>query len=554
MYQQESNVTLIVLKIPSPKSQIKKYPNSGIMGIGFFRCYQSITLVHYSAVRMFELTKSSKRTPPDLLAKLCKQYGVRVLELVGNGSKITRHDSLRIKLISYYTRSEVAWSRERERKDWSQHDLASLKYDTLRLLIRILSEENTSIGVELNEDLREIEWAIENHLYAPALELCRNALNRSSSREDFLVALKLLRYEEQIWEHIIDNEKSKQFRIIEENRKRCLDLITEQELCFSLKRKYFNPIKSQWEADEIIPESLIVDFENEIQIIEEKGLSCISSKVIFFASKFLLLMLRRAFFEAIATCEELLGLYERSEWVMAQNFSNYISHLKAACLLYSVLNEKEKAARKLAQIKSQETKSSIYAHEVRFSWMYCSLSISRTGGDKTESSRLIEMVRTLPMDFFESIGERKTIAILWEAVITCLNHKDFRIAHQIGNQLLSRKSSLKSNIIVNLRIILFACEVIIFNEESRMVESFFSATLKYLDRKKGTFPNARIVLRKFFDAWIQHHTPKIKSRNAARRQPEGSLFATFSGNVGYFDFSPLLAEMKEQIKSNRSPH
>lgn len=497
-------------------------------------------------------SKFTFRTQPDTLWKLCQRHGKAVIEAIEKGEIRKKGDSLKVKLLEYYVGMPGKWDRDAERKDWISHDLASLKYETTRYLIRVLAHKGDWIGYDLNSEIGVIAVAIENQAYALALEVCEINAPIAESKEDFLRLLQILEFQGQALDSLSEKIEVSQYqnevsiRIAD-----CMNSLQEIASCAKMRRTVFEPIKQGWDSNESVDQQQLALLGKELESLGARGLNTSMARIDFFPAKILHAVLTFDLPNAVSAMTELLQTYERAEWLKSRNYRKYLYHLRAASLLFAQLGNGEKYQFYLGKLEKESQKDSEYQVVAKYSLLFCFLNSSIALNDRVTAGKSIKMFEDIYPELQGILTETEKIKLDWLILVNCLIIEDFGKAYFVGQKILDRKTMFKRDVLVNVRIVTVACSMILNDDDEDAVFGTIKAAREFLDRNKREFPDAILVLKQFRVLWQSSKRHTSKDSNKVREMELNPRYATNINGRGRFDFSPLYNSLGMILKGNQ---
>lgn len=491
------------------------------------------------------------RNNSDTLPMLCRRYGDIVLGAIAKGKAGVRPDSLKVKLISFYAKEGLEFTREKERIEFEGHNLQSLKYDATRLFIKIAAQEIVWRDKDLFVLAGEVTWSLDNQAYASALEICLAARSIALEREDFQFALQILELEREALDRIGDSPgivelKGKNLQATLD----CLSLLDQINKVRLASQLKFEPVKERWNENEIVPAEMIHELGEVIHSFDISSLGSNSAKLEYLSMAIPFSLHTNDCKVAELQIRNLLDIYEKANWLIAKHPLRHLSHLRAACLLFTELGHLQEARRLLEGFLAPTYLEKGFELDAKYSWLRCALMLAFASKNQELRSDALKGLESATDELWEHVGEKSTIVVLWVSMINYLEDSHWRKAHSLGSRILMMKSKLKIDILVNVRIAMFACEVCLFMKDFQRIESSYDAIDKFIFRNRGLFPKAGKILKAFYRLWVDYSKKAISDDTCDRIVAElnGNLYASESRNSGYFDFKGLLSRVSKLLK------
>ena len=290
------------------------------------------------------------RNQPDALAKLCHRYGLRLLKLArrSTGSK---RENLKLRLIEYYVSKGSAWDRSQELDDWSEHNLASLKYETYRYSIRLLAQSGDMLNADLYTEIMEIVSAKEVSATRFAIELCNSVLPIAIEREEYSLAIHIIDLYDELVEELPKTSSSHVvLRQNAELRERVSARLAEVHKFAMIRRNLLEPIKEKWVETECPPLEFLGEIENICPILQDFQLASPIAQSDYLSLRILQSLLMKNNQRASEFARGLLEVYRESETLRTRHFKRYVQHLRMAALLFSQLGKDVEARKILGQL------------------------------------------------------------------------------------------------------------------------------------------------------------------------------------------------------------
>jgi hypothetical protein len=497
-------------------------------------------------------SKFTFRTQPDTLWRLCQRHGKGVLEAMDKGEIRTKGDSLKVKLVEYYVGMPDKWDRDQERKDWTAHNLASLKYETTRYLIRILASKGEWTGYNLNSEIGVIAVAIENQAYALALELCEINAPIAESKEDFLRLLQILEFQGQALDSLSEKtEVAKYQNEVSGRIADCMNSLQEIASCAKLRRTVFEPIKQEWDVNESIDKGQLAFLGRELEALNARDLRTSTARIDFLPAKILFSILTFDLPSAVSAMEELMKIYDNVDWVKVRNYRKYLYHLRAASLLFLQVGKWDQYQFFLRKLEKESQGDTGLEAVAKYALLFCYLNGSIVLNDKPAAMKSIKMFEDIHLDIEGILNESEKIKLDWLVLINCLMIEDFAKAHQICQNILDRKTMFKRDVLVNVRIAAVACCMVLNPTDEDTVLCTIKAAREFLDRNREDFPDAILVLKQFRMLW---HSTRRQAFHNSRKIQETVLnpkYATYINGRGRFDFTPVFDSLRLIFKENQ---
>lgn len=494
------------------------------------------------------------RNHPDMLALLCRRYGSIVLEAVAKGNTGARFDSLKIKLIAFYTREGLEFSREKEKKEFSGHNLQSLKYDATRLFIRVAAKEIAWGNKDLFTLLGEVNWSLENQAYPSVLEICLAAKSLAVEREEFQFALQILEIERETLDRIGVFSGLKELKKANlEATLTCASLLGQISNIRLLKQTYFDPIKEFWDRNEIVPVEMIHKLESAINSCDPLTLDSETARMEYLSLVIPFHLHKSDTIAAEKHMRTLLNIYERSSCLISKHPLRHISHMRAACLLFVDLKHFQEAKRLLEGFLDTCYPDKGFELDAKYSWLRCAAILALISEDQELRLKSLQELESYDDELWEHVGEKSTIVVLWISMLNYIEENNWRKANSIGSRILLMKSKMKIDILVNVRVAMFACEISLFRDDFQRIEASFDAIQKFIFRNRQSFPRAGKILKAFYKLWLDYSKRTIDDHSLDRiiETLNGNTFASESRNSGYFDFKKLLSKVATLLKTHQ---
>lgn len=497
---------------------------------------------------MPRLTTNLKRADSDSLARLCKRYGHIALAAIEAGKAGIRRGALKAKLIAYYHNLEGEWSREREKEDWEGHDLATLKYETSRLLIKILAKNAPVDSQDLYTEIAEINWAIENGAYQIALNISRTAQAFASAREQYGVLYELLESEERILE-LLNKDGTMDESLLDcaVRQNECFLQFSLTHECVKIRKGFYEPIKKIREAGTVVPVTLIEGLNSALNQIKSDQLLGTAARVDFFSCSTLCNLLSSDLDAAILNTEALLATYAESQWYADKHTIRYITQLRAASLLYSKTGRYEAAEQIIRSFQKLKKRYPEFELELNYSQFFCGITLGQCSNQNSYSAHFISDLLEKGEVFEGQIRDKDWLRLYWRGLASCLHFEQFQYAYRLGRQIVNFKSNAKRNILIAARIALFACETLLFSDDENLISYSFIATDNFLKRNGTDYPTCRAILKSIRTTWALSKSKAGRQRLAKAKRLDVPLqLIDASGNL-YFDFEPLAKKVKSSL-------
>lgn len=488
---------------------------------------------------MPQQVRTPKRADSDLLARLCKRYGHVVLAAIEAGNSGIRKGALKAKLITYYYNLEGEWSREREKADWKGHDLATLKYETTRLLIAVLARDAPVGSQDLYHDIAEINWAIEHGILNVALGISQAAQELASAREEYGILYELLECEERILERLDkDDLMAEKLEDCATRQRECFLQLRLTHECAQIRKQVYDPIKKIREAGEVVPSAMLERLQQALSGVDPNQLLGAAAKVDYYAAYVLRDLLASDLEAAVQHSESLLDAYAATPWYSDKHTARYVSQLRATCMLFSMTARYEAAERIIDGFHRLHKRYPARHIEINYSQVLCTLFHSYYANKKSFSEEVTNSYLEKEDEFEKSISDKDWLQLNWVGMVRCLHFDEMRFAYRFGRRIVSRKANAKKNILIAARMALFACETLLFTDDEELINYSYQATDNFLKRNGSDYPNCRAILKVTKALWASSRSGvQDRWKKVIKGQ---SLKLTDQNGYAYFDFEPIL--------------
>jgi hypothetical protein len=489
--------------------------------------------------------KAIPRNQPDTLFKLCLRHRDLLIKAIGTGL-IANPNSLQVKLIMYYLQLNGGFDRENEKSAWANCDLKSLKYETYRLVIRVLSQVAEWDKREIYSKISEIEFALKTQGYAYALDIIELTLPKAIEIEEYALAIQIIDLQALIYDQIND-EVDIAIMLASNNRLRneIMRLLVEVQDCLEFRRAIVEPIKRDWEKNEKISEVKIEGLRRELERLQAVNLVSKKSKLEYLSAKSMDCLLQGKIHEGHLHLGELLELYKVSD-LLKGNRSRYIQHLRAYSLLSAQLGLEVIARDCLSLLwRIFEERTEIQTLAL-YSWIKAGLRIGYHFDDINLAQKAVSLFELHRDEIESEVKESEWVRLNWWTMTILAENGQLEQANRIGMILLSKKTAMKENWLICARIFVFAIAIALFSTDEDRINDTYRACYEFLRRNKEEYPEAILVLRKFWDMW-----KASLAGNDIAEMPQSPLYPTLSGNKGTYDFYPLYLQVLERLKGHR---
>jgi hypothetical protein len=489
---------------------------------------------------MVEQLKLHIRNQPDALARLCFWYGVRLLKLAKN-LKVSKRDSLKIRLVEYYVEKGGNWDRTKEVEDWQGHNLASLKYETYRFAIKLLAQSGDARNTDLYQDAIEIVAAKEVLANAHAMEMCHNSLSIAIERGEYSFAIHTVDLLDEILEDFPANQANR--NLLVQNailRDKLKVLLAEVHRFASLRRTIIEPAKEKWVETELAPTEYLTIIENLEGDPYGTEPTSPFAKIDYFSLCVLVELLRNDAANALAFAQKLIDVYLDNETLRIRQHKRYILHLRMVTLLYAQLGHENDARKTLQSLKLMAGKNPGYLTETTFAWIYAALGVSYQFSDKRLFYKALEKYSELRGAIDFSPIEEEAYRVTWWIILNHLEAGEYESALRIGNSSISKRQTLRRTILVNIRIAVLACEIALFGEDEDRIETTYKATYKFLDRNRKDYSDGIEVIQNFRAMW--------KTRTY-RNQQFGRVGKLTENRTKIHDFSRIFERIAVELNA-----
>jgi hypothetical protein len=493
---------------------------------------------------MPQQVRNPKRADSDLLARLSKRYGHIVLAAIEAGKAGIRKGALKARLIEYYHQLDGEWSREREKADWKGHDLATLKYETTRLLVAVLARNAPVGSQDLYHEIAEINWAIEHEAFNVALNISRTAQALAVAREEYGILHELLECEERILERLDrDDLLADHLKDCTDRQQACFIQLKYTHECAQIRKRICDPIKKLREAGDLVPKPMLEQLQQALEGIDRKQLQGTAATVDYFSACILCDLLLSDLDAAVVDTESLLTAYDATPWYAEKHLSRYTSQLRAASMLFSMTGRYTAAEHIILRFHRPNKGNQTVNLELRFSLVLCTVFHSYYAKQKTFSAKVIRDFLESEDEFEKNLIDKDWLRLNWISMVWCLHFDEMKSAYRLGKRIIARKTIAKKNILVAARIALYACETLLFGDDEVLLNYSYTATDYYLKRNGSEYPNARTILKMIRTFWLQSKAEtKSRTVQAATKKVHSFTLTDSNGNA-YYDFGPLLRKI-----------
>jgi hypothetical protein len=463
-----------------------------------------------------------------------------------NSGIVAYSNSLQVRLILYYLSLGDGWDREKEKRDWKNCDLKSLKYETYRLVVRTLTQVSEWDKREVYNKICEVEFAIKNNGFAYALDIIDIVYPKAVEIEEFALAIQIADLQAQIYDNFPDRDDILDLILVNNRRKsELLRSLVDLQSCIEFRRLVVEPIKRDWERNEKVSEVRISVLEKELDRIQKDSLSSKKSKIEFLSAKSLFCLLRADLMEGHKLIGEMMEIYQSCDFLKS-NQRRYIQHVRAYVLLSSQLGL-EKLARDAMLIleKARNEQPEIRVLSLH-SWIKAALRIGHHFDDELLILDAISMLDRHRAELEHEVKDSEMVRLNWWAMTSLGERGSWERANRFGMLLLANKTALKENWLVCARIFVFAITIALFGHDGDRVNDTYRACYEFLRRNKNEYPEAIGVLRKFFDLWRN-----TISGSESIEIPQSPMYPTNSGNVGSYDFRLIFGKVLERLKGHQ---
>lgn len=480
------------------------------------------------------------RNQSDALAKICVRNGERLLRAI-RSMGLEADKNLKVKLILYYIEKGDNWDRTIEKHDWKDHNLASLKYHTYKFVVQIIAQSGDSRNSDLYLEVNEIAAAFELGALGHAIELCCSSLAIALEREEYSLAIHLLDLHDEILENL-DSSQNIQSAILEvaQIRAETLEKWNEIRLCTEVRRNVIDPIKEEWVENEKAPIHKIGQLREAVDKLNAFRLYSPIARIETCASNILLSLLEGDLASVETHTMQLLKEYDTNPVLKQRYAKRYILHLRSAIQFYLQVSNYPVARRLLNVLASIAKKQPDFEIQAKSAWIYSALRISLYLKDGSLFSKALDMFKELENELLAQVEEKEQMRVYWALVLNHLEWGQLEAARKVGWKLLSRKPSVRKTIVMNARIVLFACEVALFPEDEERLLSSYKATYQFIDRNRDSFPEAFGIIKLFKKLWLSWQQEKMEGMSDEK---------ILKGISPLHDFSTLFETIKTSLKA-----
>jgi hypothetical protein len=442
------------------------------------------------------------RNQPDTLAKLCARHGKRILRLM-EGTRQSRRESLNVKLIRYYTELEGGWSREREKQDWDDRGLASLKYDTYRIAIKVLAQAWLHANDDIYQELREIQCALDTEGHVYAADLCATTTAVAIAREEWGLALHII----DLWRKALamlvgENARVAAFAEVEAIHGQVLARQAEVDQYANWRITVMDPIKHERSETDHVSQDKIETLNLVLARIRGREpktkIAMIDHLTLFLLGE----MLNSNLDGALEISRRLMKTYKDHSFLIDRRSVSYIHHFHSHIVLSGLVSNKEEAFDSLAQLETLGTQTWAHAAYARYFWLRSALQLSLDTNESLFFDRAFWVMQAEEEEILAKVPETLWLRLYWLAMLYMLRSHRWRDAFQIGQRIIGRKTLIRRKIVVSARIACFTCEIMLYPSDSDRIEYSYKAHYSFLRRNLTNFPEGVKILRAFQRLWL----------------------------------------------------
>jgi hypothetical protein len=451
---------------------------------------------------MTQKPKSLIRNQPDALAKLCLRHGERVLRAI-RSKKAHRSENLKVRLVEYYVSLQGNWDRDQEKKDWKSHDLASLKYETYRFMIRILAQIGDGHNSDLYTEIKEISSALHLGATSLAFEISNSAAEVAIEREEYSLAIHILDLQAEILDELeVSSVTSNALVINQALRLDAANRLHEVQMWCELRRNLIEPTKRLWVDEGRVPMERYPEIlETFTDISKNQPLSPLA-RCDYWALRILAALMCNDLAKAETYIKQLLNEYEVYSILKDRHRKRYVSHLRSSIFLFAQIGKEHEAKKLLSILHALSEENHPLASEAGTSWLFSALKVSYHFGDEALFRKAMDALEKGMGSALERKSEEGDSARLeWLILLNHLELGQFSPAYRVGMKLIAKKTTIRKTTIVSTRLAIFACEVVLFPDDEERIEGSYKATYQFIDRNKVGFSAAFRVLKAFRNIW-----------------------------------------------------
>lgn len=441
-----------------------------------------------------------------------------------------KFESLKVQLIKYYLSLNGVWDREKEKNDWRKNDLASLKYETYRFMIRVLAEIGDGHNSDLYAEIREMSSAMHIGATALAFDISNSSAQIAIEREEYSLAIHIIDLQAEILDELdVSDEadsastKNQSIRMFASAR------LNELHICSEYRRNVLEPAKRLWVDLGRVPMEKFEEVQSALLVLRGKNVESPMARCDYWALEILESLMVGNLSKAEFFTIKLIQEYEASSILRVRHCRRYIANLQSASLLFAQIGNAIESKKYLGILHKISKEEHPFAGLAANSWLFCALRISHHFSDEKLFRRALSILqRGVDHASEQQADDPDSIKLEWLVLINHLEIGQLDLAYRVGTKLLGRKSSVRKGTIVSTRIAMFACEIALFREDVDRIESSYKATYQFIDRNRQEFSSAFAVLKAFKAIWNLRSVLDTSNADDVQAFPQSNIF-DFSG-------------------------